>query len=186
MNAIGSAICQSAQDFADHVWPHIGPNIGGGTFVSLEAEVSNRLADDLDMICGIDMLHYPASGGIRGIASRVQYLDPAWASSYPWDTFTIRRTRPNSHATEYEKRLAAIDSNGAQLYPYLTIQAYLVDRHVGPCLSVAAVRTADLIRHVQANLDTVTVRTVKGGTTMFVVPWAYLEDAGVRIAVVRP
>jgi hypothetical protein len=182
-HAIGAAITDSSQDFADHVWPHIAHMMGGGTFVPVETVMQSQVAEDLDMIAGIDLLHYPESGGIRGVASRVQYCDPAWTGKYPWDTFTIRRTRPTQRMTEWDKRLRAVESGGALLYPYLTVQAYLMDRGVGPLVSAAVVRTADLITYVRDN--GADVRTVKGGTTMFVIPWIHLEDVGVQIRTVH-
>jgi hypothetical protein len=182
--AIGSAIKQSSVDFANHVWPHVNPLMGGGTFLPVEGSVSSQLADDLDRIAGIDILHYPEAGGMRGIASRVQYNRPEWRDRYPWDTFTVRKSRRSNMATEYHKRVSAIDSGGRELFPYLTVQAYLEAPNDGPLVSAAVARTADLFYYLQQN--TARTQKVAGGSEMYVIRWRELEQAGFPVKVVRP
>jgi hypothetical protein len=179
--AIGSAIRQSSQDFVNDVWPHVAPMIGGGAVLPIETLTADSLARDLDMLAGIDLLHYTDDGGLRGIASRVQYNRPEWASRFPWDTFTVRKARANRLQTEYQKRMRDIDHG--YLYPYLTVQAYIDSQTAGRLVSAAVVRTLELYAFLDEH--GAASRQVTGGAEMYVIRWTDLEDADVPIKVVR-
>jgi hypothetical protein len=166
---------QSNEDFVRVVWPAIGDRIGGGTIVPVETVVEHQFAKDLDILAGVDVWQkLDGDLGMRGIASRVQ-----WGHSV-YRTFTIRRSLPSGHDTEYQKRRYAIDGKRGLLYPHVTIQAYL-DSKGGDLMAVAACRTSDLIDLC----DEGRVRqNGNDGKTFYYVNWADFEMKGRPIRIV--
>jgi len=61
---------------------------------------------------------YNIEGSVYGIASRIQY-------NINYKTFTIRKDRASGTKTEYEKRIAGMNSKA--IYPHWTMQAYIND-----------------------------------------------------------
>lgn len=181
-DTIARSLSDSSRDFVNLVWPAIKHLLGGGDIEAVEAVTTDRTTERLDWLAGIDAWHYLADdGGMRGIASRVQWLDPRFAASWPWRTFTIRRSLASGRPTEWHKRLEAVmDQDRGLLYPHLTIQAYLRAKVVGPVDSVGVVRTEDLVRYVDDNRCR--IRKTRSGETFFVIGWDELRCRGVRIA----
>lgn len=171
----------SAHDFLHLVWPMIKPVLGGGEIEAVEAVTDEKTTERLDWLAGIDAWHYLADdGGMRGVASRVQWWRRSWERSWPWRTFTVRRSLPSGRPTEWDKRLAALrQSHLGLLYPHLTVQAYVRKRGAGPVDSIGIVRTFDLIEYIESH--DVTVRTAAGGVTFFHVGWDELRTAGVDV-----
>jgi len=138
------------------------------------------MASTLDMFAGIDAWQvYENDKAMRGIASRVQYDNGKTA--YPYDTFSIRKSRPHSQ-TEYEKRLAAILSDRGFVYPHLTVQAYL-DAMKQCIVSVAVCRTKDLFLYVDM-MGVSSFREIPntdGSSTFIAVKWSQLVSDGVRV-----
>ena len=179
--SVATSLSVSSADFRNLVWPAIRPMLGGGEIEAVEAVTAEQTTERLDWLAGIDAWHYLADdGGMRGIASRVQWLDPRWIARWPWRTFTVRRSLPSGRPTEYDKRLAALrQSHLGLLSPHLTVQAYVRDKGVGPVDCVGIVRTCDLIEYIEnANPR---VNRAATGQTFFVVRWDDLTNAGVRV-----
>jgi len=132
----------SSRAFLMAVWPKIKMACGGGDIRPVEILDDIEIAKQLDTLAGIDVWQTKTDIGVRGIASRVQFGDKAW------NTFTIRLARESGSATEYEKRLDAIET-GRFIYPYLTVQAYVTARNNPTLLSCAVCKTKDLYGFVE-------------------------------------
>lgn len=119
---------------------------------------------------GIDIWLVHTTGGIRGIANRVQWGDTNWR------TFTVRQATAKGGATEYEKRRRSIDKEW--LYPILTCQAYITeDRQT--LLGFAVAKTRDILDQIDPEHD-VPKRTYKYGrpASFYVVKWDDITKAG--------
>ena len=127
-------LTEANRDFMNLVLPVITPACGGGTFLPVEVMRDNEIAQDLDLMAGVDVWQRIDGEGVRGIAARVQQ------GSVNWGTFTIRQTRTSGAQTEYEKRKMAIES-GRYIYPYLTCQAYVNN---GELIGVGLAKTEDV------------------------------------------
>ena len=144
----------SNYEFIRLVWDQIKNTVGGGELLPIETIQDNRIAKMLDMNCGIDFWQILNPSGIRGIASRVQWLD--WYSSLnPYNTFTIRYKKANGWATEYEKLKRAFTTPGC-FYPQYFCQAYVkLPRREGDLISCAV---ADTKMYYKPSTDTQTKR----------------------------
>jgi len=166
----------SAAAFRQIVWPAIRDWCGGGVI----QQVEGKDADTLDIYAGIDAWQvFEDDKAMRGIASRIQY--DTKKSGYPYNTFSIRKSRPVS-ATEYEKRLASVLSDRGLVYPHLTVQAYLDDKKCS-VLSVAACRTKDLFLYVdmkgiQSFLE---IMNADRSSTFIAVKWSQMIGDGVKV-----
>jgi len=149
---------RSQSAFVDLVWPCIGQHIGGGRVISMENSQDNELRTLFDVTSGIDAWQIATDGGMYGIASRVQPYGTDWS------TFTIRYSRDSGARTEWDKLSAAVNARDSRLYPTWFIQAY-TSKDSKTLLSCAAVRTAELVCHIewlcQENLDTRTTSNAR-------------------------
>lgn len=174
----------SVRDFRDQVVPVI-EEWSDGRNVSVEAVTDNEMAKELDQTAGVDSWNVKHNEIVRGVASRVQYVNRLGFDSPP-DTFTIRKKVPSGAKTEFEKRQHAIKKGG--LYPHWTIQAYL-DKPRGELLSVGRVRTRDLIEYIEdgneENNDYF-VKNPPGEASFYVVFWWRLEDIGIGVRTYKP
>lgn len=136
-------LSESNRAFLDIVWPLIRNKCGGGEIKPVEILLDNAIANDLDVLCGIDIWQTINGQGARGIASRVQMSKKNWA------TFTVRRRRFNGSKTEYAKRLEAIQSGGRFIYPYLTCQAYVFG---GAVVGLGLARTVDIFSLIEGEI----------------------------------
>jgi hypothetical protein len=172
-------LSDSAYDFLRVVWPKIEPFCAGGRLEPIESTTSRRRIDhDLDILAGIDAWHMLDSKGVmRGIASRVQ-----WGPKN-WRTFTIRESRPNGSATEFAKRLYALDHlDQGWLFPSLTIQAYVTQKRTGCLLGAAIIHTSDLFKYARApSTPQRRRRASNGGEGFLHYGWADLRKAGYHI-----
>jgi hypothetical protein len=174
----------SVKDFRDQVAPVI-EDWTDGRNVSVEAVTDDEMAEELDQTAGVDSWNVKHDDIVRGVASRVQYLNRLPFDSPP-DTFTVRKERPSGAKTEFEKRLYAIRKGG--LYPHWTTQAY-VDEPRGELLSVGRVRTKDLIEHIEdgsEDNDDYYVVNPPGEASFYAVSWWRLEDIGVGVRTQKP
>jgi hypothetical protein len=154
--------------------------------VSVEQVTEERIAEELDQTAGVDSWNIKHDDIIRGVASRVQYVSDMYWTNSPPDTFTIRKSRPTGSKTEFKKRLEAIRKGG--LFPYWTTQAYL-DEPGGELLSLARVRTEDLIRYINdgdADAGDYYTKSPKGEASFFVVDWWRLKDDGIGVKTEKP
>ena len=135
-DAVFKDMSRSSRCFINTVWPAIAGLCGGGELRPVELS-SDDMAEQLDMLAGIDAWQIVKDTGIRGLAVRVQWCPESY------ETFTVRYERRNGAKTEYAKRVEAmVDDRRGWLFPHLTCQAYLTEREI--MLSVAVVRTKDL------------------------------------------
>jgi len=176
MRAVLSDMAWSSAAFKSVVWPFVAHWCGGGYIQQVEGDGT----DTLDLYAGIDAWQvFDHDKAMRGIASRVQY--DCGKAGYPYNTFSIRKSRPNS-PTEYEKRLAAILSDRGLVYPHLTAQAYL-DADKNALISVAVCRTKDLFMYVDMKgLSTFKeIQNADGSSSFFAVKWSQLINDGVVV-----
>ena len=139
--SVARDLSDSAFDMQRLVWPAIASWCGAGEFYPVESKADVSLAQDLDILAGIDGFQKRYKQGvIRGIASRIQ-----WGTK-DWGTFTIRLARKSGNDTEVKKRLFALaHRDEGYLYPAITVQAYITERRVGSLVSVAVAHTKELI-----------------------------------------
>lgn len=186
--AVAASMASSSEAFIAHVWPSIQWACGGGELTPVESVTADGMTKTLDVLAGIDAWQViDGRGYMRGIASRVQEIRPGGGV---WNTFTVRSRRANGAATEYAKRLGAIQqaSEGA-LYPGLTVQAYVNNFDSGPLLSAAVVRTVDLIMWFERQAEKgplperrATVGARRGQAEFFYwANWSALRTDGVEI-----
>ncbi len=136
----------SARVFTQQIWPIMRLVYHDSELIHIETIKDSELAKKFDQLSGIDAWQIHNDTNIRGIASRVQ-KPPKWSSNgYPYNTFTIRKSRDTGTKTEYEKRLYAINSSDGWIYPYLTVQAYVNAK--GRLLSFATARTVEVIQAI--------------------------------------
>lgn len=119
---------------------------------------------ELDLVGGIDG-YIVQDHVIRTVAQRTQRIEV-----YPRaNTFTIRYARYNQTATEFLKRLTAIETEAA--VPSLTIQIYFDEKREAP-VKVGIAHTVALYRWVTEHLADCDVRSARhGGNQFLVVPW---------------
>ena len=139
-------LSDSAYDFKRVVWPAIRDRCGGGELQPVEAVSPGEFERKLDVLAGIDAWQIINDRGIRGISSRIQWLEdnpdgtPAW-----WETFTIRKSRPSGAPTEWQKRTSGINNNGGFISPALIVHAYIgLPRRHGALNYVCMTRSDDL------------------------------------------
>lgn len=132
---IDRRLSQSAAYFRAEVWPLFHDKLGGGELVPVESVTDSRFAKLLDTQAGVDGWQVVSTGGIRGIASRVQV-------GTCWRSWTIRSQTANGGRTERDKLL---DVDMTLLRPSFHIQAYTESWHLPPT-EAACIRTVDLIR----------------------------------------
>lgn len=133
-------------DFMRLVWDKIKDYCGGGVITPVEIIQDNDIARQLDILAGIDIWQAVSNYGVRGIASRVQWISKLFK---PYNTFTIRYIRDSGAETEFVKRSRAI-KNGDCIYPYYTCQAYISEPHkTGEFLSCAVAKTTDIFDAIE-------------------------------------
>lgn len=159
--AVDRAMGASALDFRERVWPIVSRYLGGGDLIPVEAVTDSLFAKLLDSQAGIDGWQLVGSGGIRGIASRIQWGATCWRS------WTIRTRTTSGARTEYDK---LVDADGTLLRPAYHVQAYL-DQRGGAVLAAGCIRTNDLIRLLLAGRHGPERRNPTDGTYFVPVWW---------------
>jgi len=152
--------------------------------IAVESVTDSEMAEKLDTVAGVDSWQVRSDDMVRGVGSRVQYMDGLCFDTPP-DTFTVRKERQSGVKTEFEKRLNAIRNDG--LYPYWTTQAYLTERE-GELESLARVKTKELILHIESGQDGEEYQVVepKGQASFYVVRWSTLEELGIGVRYKKP
>ena len=167
---------KSNQAFVDLIWPkiHQNPNIH---LLSLESDTS-EIARALDIEAGIDFLAYEVgTGKIRGISSRVQ-----WVDENPYNSFTIRTSRPTGYNTEIDKKHG---DNSIYLMAGTTIQSYIRRRDYA-VMSVGIIRTTDLFDFAEKHPENLVNKRNKDGSSNFVgIWWRDIIEAGTLMRVVK-
>jgi hypothetical protein len=163
----------SARIFQSMVWPLCRKHFGGGELLQMEGRPDIELARLLDMRAGIDGWHIH-SGGMRGIASRVQY-------GHDWRTFTVRMSRDSGAKTEYQKRFEAIHTARGWIYPAITVHAY-AETQIGPIISIGIARTADVIDFIAKGLH----KERRTSNAVFAAcSWLEMRKTGYRVEVIE-
>ena len=173
---VRQSIRRSADDFVTVVWPVIGPLMGGGTIIPVEAVTEDRMAKHLDVYAGIDAWQILPDNSMRGIGSRVRY-------GRTYNDFTVRARLSSGGDTEWQKRLLAVTHpHLGLLSPQWTVTAYLnaQDRTV---TSAAAVKTESLIRFIQAHLATLELQSTPTGERFYAVGFARLKRWGADVII---
>ena len=171
---VADRMSASSRDFATLVWPLIRTKLGGGTIDVVESVTASGTAKKLDVLAGIDVWQY-LDGGMRGIASRVQWCGDRPHREWPFRTFTVRKSRPSGSPTEWQKRLEAVTQPASGLlYPHLTVQAYVRRRGQGPVDAVGVVKTGDLVWHLV--IVGARTRTAPSGEVFYHVTWDELRS----------
>lgn len=178
-----SQMSRSAQAFHDVVWPRVKSLCDGGALIAVEGSSTDRMRKHLDTLAGVDAWQVVEGHGMRGVASRVQWV----GSGGPFNTFTIRCKTKWGNETEIHKlKRAIIDGGREWLAPSLTIQAYLTKD--GKFLSAGCVATSDLIRwavdEIRAKRATYRWNGADGNKFM-ACGWRDLTSAGVAVQVVE-
>lgn len=174
----------STRAFIEVVWPALAPVLGGDSeYLPIEGSAGQELAEHLDMIAGIDGFQIRSDRlFMRGIATRVQWIRQGYK---PYDTFSVRVSRPSGGTTERDKRLIAVQFRGhGPLFPDLTIQAYLREK-TNELLSVGVVKTVDLFRCVQKHPSGIRRAAGNGGEQFEAYPFEYLRERGYQVKVIR-
>jgi hypothetical protein len=164
----------SAALFAAQVWPLCRDHVLGGELMQMEGRADAELARILDSMAGIDGWQI-GTCGVRGIASRIQV-------GKNWRSFTIRLSVNSGARTEYEKRLAAIESCDGWMYPALTIQAYSQSR-AGPIIEAGIAYTRDVIGYISAGYH---YTKPVHNATFAVCDWATMLQRGYQVTTVSP
>jgi hypothetical protein len=144
-----------------------------------------KMAEELDQTAGVDSWNVKHDDTIRGVASRVQYIETSQLNGPP-GTFTIRKSLPSGAKTEFQKRLDAIRKDA--LYPVWTVQAYL-DRPDGRLMEVGRVKTKNLIEHINGGSEDdgdYFVKDPPGEASFYIVKWSKLESLGIGVRYEKP
>lgn len=165
----------SSKAFVDVVWPRIRHWFGESDVIPVETVTEAAFAKQLDIDAGVDFWVVRKNKGLTPVASRIQLIKPG---AMPYNSFTIRASRPKGKETEMHKRLRAIrESDRGYLYPHVTIQAFLKKADL-TFMSVAGVLTKDLYCHIdQYSIN----RARNGGETFKIAYWAQLRKLGAKI-----
>lgn len=141
-----------------------------GDLISCEtfAEQEQSIGFAMDVQAGIDYLSVN-DYGMRGLAVRVQW-------GVPYNTFTIRKSRPSGVKTEYEKRTYQIE-NG-YIYPEFTIQCYFDNKEKNNLISMAVVRTVDLYQALKTSDN---IETLQSNNEFLAIHWNEIPKDKIKI-----
>jgi hypothetical protein len=141
--------------------------------IPVESVTVNQFAAQLDQIAGIDAWVIQRGTYMYGLASRVQWIKTEQGKR-PYNTFSVRMSRPNGVPTEYQKRKAQIATSGA-LYPKWTCQAYLADSD-SSFLTAGVAMTEHVIEAVDRGIGR--MQPAPKGVLFWAVPWKGMQAAG--------
>lgn len=169
--------------FVEVVWPEVAPLLGGGAYLPVEGVAEGEIAEQLDMVAGIDGFQIREDRRfMRSIATRVQWI-PRGAK--PFDTFSIRVSRPSGGMTERDKRVVAVQFREyGPLFPALTIHAYL-RKGSEELLSVGIVRSVDLYRCIHKHPLKSRLVAGNGGEQFEAYPFDYLREHGCPVQTIH-
>lgn len=161
---------QSCDDFNRLIKPIAEVKLDGR--FDLVENMADEMKRALDIQAGVDLWLVQNTGGIRGVASRVQ-------RGKNWRTFTIRKERRTGVETEYAKRREAL--NNELLYPALTLHGY-VTADGEALLGFAVAQTRDLIAMIEQHQydDVKMTREDRndGIATFYVIAWDNVQGRG--------
>ena len=152
---------KSLAAFANFVKPALQIAFGAKKILPTERH-ENELETELDRNAGIDGVVVTSDGSPFAYASRVQF-------GKNYESFSIRRSRPNGTPTEWQKL-----KNPLSMKPAFHIHSFVADNEKSAIVGI--VQTADLIRYIRQNPHQ--WRTAPSGETFFVVPF---DDVGAKV-----
>lgn len=170
----------SAHDFLRVVWPAVSRLMQGGRIDPVETTAIKNLQRDLDVLAGIDAWQMVDQQGVmRGVASRIQWGDKSW------DTFTLRKDRPNGARTEVEKRMAAYTRpDEGWLMPTITVQAYIAKpRRTGRLIRAGVCYTRDLLEFTLTHPCPKPRVNPEDGVLFDWYRWSQMKQAGYRVGI---
>jgi hypothetical protein len=170
---------RSQSSFLGSVWPVIGPMIGGGRVVSMEASKDSELRSLFDTAGGVDAWQVLEGGAIYGVASRVQ------PSGIDFSTFTVRLSRDTASRTEWQKLYEAVTAGDGRVYPRWFVQAYM-DKQSTSVISVAAIHTDELVMFIKENCHVLRDVGYCVNARFWKVSWDRLCDSCGSLVVSRP
>lgn len=176
-------LSRSTKDFQRLIWPLLSQQIGSGELVAVESIADVGFAREFDMMAGIDFWQIVRDRSLmRGIGSRVQWVDRAW------NTFTIRDDRDSGTETEWLKRLRAIlNEDEDYLLPALTVHGYVTDEPMGRLLSVGACYTRQLLWFIVNGKEGVDYGRRRTDNAWFrFVDWRHFAQRGAHLLGFQP
>ena len=193
-----TAVADNMQDSAEatsrYVWPLLLKELGG-VVEPVEREAT-QMAQQLDMVAGIDYWHVSRGAGMVGVGTRVQWIDtesgPNAVVPKGWRSFTVRVERANGTKSEYDRILQVANQPGVK--PHLMVHAYFKKpKRSGDLVAVAVARSRDVVHLLQlqrardGDCKAAGMRVnPDDGTKFGVVTWEALERARMPLLVVRP
>lgn len=174
---------RSSELFMNHVWPEFAGYCGNGRLQLIELVALDTL-NLLDWYAGIDAFQIVNEMGVRGIASRVQWIAP---NTKRWDSFTIRyELSMSGKPTEYQKRQEARKNGMGFIIPYFTCQAYFSKED--KLLSAAMIKTEELYAYIDSvGIDSIKSRAnPEDGNLFKPVFWDKLKDLSSMLVYPHP
>lgn len=150
----------------------------GGELRTVEGD-DHEICRLLDTLCGTDWLQvYEKRKLVQGVATRTQTIRNGYK---PYNSFTIRKEIESGNATEYQKRLYAIEHGG--VFPYLTIQIYASESE--ELLSVGIARTSDIMDYINKGYaaENKTGNGLLRPATFYVCKWDNMKDKGYQVRI---
>lgn len=135
----------SKWSFQNIIWPKLNEYLEG-KLDPIEGSIGSRDLD-IDRQSGVDYWWVQAGSGRTAMSSRVQADNGH--REFPYNTFTIRRSRTSGTKTEYQKLIEAREHR--RLYPALTVQGYVTDKYNGELVSFGLAYTDKLLDFIEKN-----------------------------------
>jgi len=177
-------LSDSAYDFKRLSWPIVRNWLGGGELISVETVTDSKFTYQLDILAGIDAWQILQKKGIRGIASRVQWVTKNKWDKKPWKSFTQRASRTSGAKTELYKRLNAIKTKEGWLYPEYVVHSYSTQRRTGDLLYICMVRIIGLYSYIDYRIrnNSLELLTNPVDGNLFTPIWVEdLQNFGIRV-----
>ena len=139
----------SKWSFQNLIWPELN-NYLAGKLDPIEGSDQTRDLD-IDRQSGVDYWWVEEGAGRTAISSRVQANDGR--KGFPYNTFTIRRSRLTGTKTEYQKLKDARENR--RLYPAMTVQGYISEKTNGSLISFALAYTDKILDYIDNGLASI-------------------------------
>ena len=139
----------------------------------VEGVTQYKMPQKLDMLGSMDYLCFSTKGGVRGLASRIQY-------NKNWRTFTIRKERASGAKTEYDKIREALENDSMR--PTYSFQGYIDELKKCP-MGWAIAYTKDIFYLLEKGLCYIkqTGEHQKGQASFYVVCWDKISKNGFEL-----
>lgn len=159
---------KSIQAFNRFGVPVMKAALGAKKIISTEHH-KNEIEKFLDQEAGIDALAVVKNGTVYPVACRLQF-------DKRYDSFSLRRSRPNDKTTEHAKLAEAFRTGG--LMPKYHLQGFVETTR--QTAIVAVTETVDLIKYVDKHPDQWR-KNNKDNVTFYYCPWRELDKVKVYL-----